>query len=102
MKNYLDSIIQNSTALKSSLFRGGGIEMGEGIPSILPLNDLPKGNVSASPDELNQKNAEIASLTSRIAEKDKIISDLEAKVSAAPASTGDSSEEVEILQSEVG
>lgn len=33
LKNYLDSVIQNSNALKSSLFRGGGLEAGEGINS---------------------------------------------------------------------
>ena len=27
VKNYLDSIIANSNSLKSSLFRGGGLEM---------------------------------------------------------------------------
>jgi hypothetical protein len=37
VKNYLDSIIQNSTSLKSSLFRGGGLDMGNGIPSVVPV-----------------------------------------------------------------
>ena len=37
VKNYLDSIIQNSNSLKSSLFRGGGLDMGTGIPSVVPV-----------------------------------------------------------------
>ena len=61
VKNYLDSIIQNSAALKSSLFRGGG---SQNAPSVVPSTDLPKGNVPASNmaggKELGQKNAEIA------------------------------------------
>ena len=47
VKNYLDSIIQNSTSLKSSLFRGGGLDMGNGIPSVVPVGDLPSSmNIS--------------------------------------------------------
>lgn len=69
VKNYLDSIIQNSTALKSSLFRGGGLDM-EGIPSVMPLGQLTGGEgvaVSGAPstallEELNQKKAQLASL----------------------------------------
>jgi hypothetical protein len=73
VKNYLDSIIQNSTALKSSLFRGGGLEV-NGIPSVLPLQSLMGGEslaVSGAPstallEELNQKKAHIAALESQL------------------------------------
>lgn len=111
VKNYLDSIIQNSSALKSSLFRGGGLDMGEGIPSVMPLGDLPRGNVSlssggASSEELNQKLAEIATLTKRVSDKELMIRQLEAKLKElsenAPSSSGeDHSEEIGILKSEV-
>lgn len=83
VKSYLDSIIQNSTALKSSLFRGGGLEVGDGIPSVVPVRDFPSSNVevsAASQAELGQKNAEIAALHSRLADKERIVGDLERKL----------------------
>ncbi|GAB4010395.1 MAG: hypothetical protein Fur0010_02970 [Bdellovibrio sp.] len=106
VKNYLDTIIQNSTALKSSLFRGGGLEIGEGIPSVLPVGQLPQGNVSVSVsnEEMNQKNAEIALLKRKITEKDKTIEELEnllAEAKAAGGSDSDASEEIGKLKSEV-
>ena len=108
LKTYLDSIIQNSTSLKSSLFRGGGLEIGEGIPSVVPVRDLPTGNISVSGDsseELNQKIAEIASLTQRLSDKDRQITELDNKLRDAQAASlnsgGDSSEEVKILQEEI-
>ncbi|MEC8624535.1 MAG: hypothetical protein VXY34_06945, partial [Bdellovibrionota bacterium] len=98
VKNYLDSIIQNSTSLKSSLFRGGGMDIGEGIPSVVPTDDLRPGPVSAaSSEELNRKNAEISSLNSKLSDKDRLISDLEKRLAdAAKAGGGDA-----VLQSEV-
>lgn len=84
VKNYLDSIIQNSTSLKSSLFRGGGIELGNGIPSVMPVSTLPaSGSLSsggASSEELNQKIAEIAALQTQLMEKGQLIQDLEVQV----------------------
>jgi DNA repair exonuclease SbcCD ATPase subunit len=80
VKNYLDSIIQNSTALKSSLFRGGGLDMGNGIPSVVAVGDLPPSmniGVGSASEEVNQKNAEIASLTLKLNDRTKQISDLE-------------------------
>ena len=103
LKNYLDSIIQNSTSLKSSLFRGGGLEIGEGIPSVVPVGDLPMTSVGeggASQEELNQKNAEIASLRQTIADKEALIKELEAKLANAEGSEG-SAEEAGILRAEV-
>lgn len=106
VKNYLDSIIQNSTALKSSLFRGGGLEVSGGVPSVFPTSDLSSGNISlggASSEELSQKMAEIASLNNRLMDRERLITDLERKLndskSSAPSSK--SNEEVEILQKEV-
>jgi myosin heavy subunit len=73
VKNYLDSIIQNSTALKSQLFRGGGIDVSN-IPSVLPLQNLMGGDgiaISGAPstalmEELNQKRAQIAALEAQL------------------------------------
>ena len=108
LKTYLDSIIQNSTSLKSSLFRGGGLDIGNGIPSVVPVGDLPIGNISVgdSSEELNQKNAEISSLTQRLGDKDRQLSELDVKLREAQAASltsggGGSSEEVAILQAEI-
>ncbi len=73
VKNYLDSIIQNSTALKSSLFRGGGLDIGS-VPSVMPLVQLSGGDglaVSGAPstallEELNQRKAQIAALEAQL------------------------------------
>lgn len=108
VKNYLDSIIQNSSALKSSLFRGGGLDVGEGVPSVMPVGDLPTGNVNESSggtsEEINQKIAEIASLTKRVSDKDRLIRDLESKLEDAQSNTSggsDNSEEVDMLKDEI-
>lgn len=105
VKNYLDSIIANSTALKSSLFRGGGLEMGEGIPSIIPTSDLPTGGVAVGSDhseELASKNAEISNLKSMLQQKDATIAELEKMLEAARASNGGgiSDDEANVLRSE--
>ncbi len=92
VKNYLDSIIQNSTALKSSLFRGGGLEL-NGIPSVLPLQGLAGGEglaLSGAPstallEELNQKKAQIASLESQLSAQASAQRELEAKYQQSQA-----------------
>lgn len=74
VKSYLDSIIQNSTSLKSQLFRGGGLDSG-GIPSVMPLGNLMGGDgiaISGAPstallEELNQKKAQISALEAQLA-----------------------------------
>ncbi len=104
VKNYLDTIIQNSTSLKDSLFRGGGLEVGQGVPSVKPVQDLSSGGVDTShlQEQINQKNAEIASLRETVSEKDKIIADLEKKLSEAmaAAASGDSGEQIQSLMAE--
>ncbi len=73
VKTYLDSIIQNSTALKSQLFRGGGADVGS-IPSVIPLQNLIGGEgmaVSGAPstallEELNLRKAQISSLEAQL------------------------------------
>ncbi len=105
VKNYLDSIIQNSTSLKSSLFRGGGLDLTEGIPSVVPVGDLPSSNsvdTGISSEELNQKIAEISSLRTTVGEKESLIKDLEKSLSdLKAASTGDSVEEITKLNDEI-
>lgn len=105
VKNYLDSVIQNSEALKNSLFRGGGLEVGQGVPSVMPVGDLPSGGVSTggpSQEELNQKLAEISALRGQLGEKDGIIRDLEAKLADAQAAmaSGDQGEQISGLMAD--
>jgi len=80
VNTYLDSIIQNSNALKSSLFRGGGLDVDpKSIPSVLPLSDLAGGgSVQVSGDD-SQLRAEISRLNAALAERNNIIKDLENK-----------------------
>ena len=87
VKSYLDSIIQNSTSLKSQLFRGGGIDVNN-IPSVMPLHNLVGGEglaVSGAPstalmEELNQKKAQLASLESQLAASQSAQRELENKL----------------------
>lgn len=73
VKSYLDSIIQNSTSLKSQLFRGGGLDFKDGVPSVMSLQNLGgEGSVAISGapstaliEELNSKKAQIALLESQ-------------------------------------
>lgn len=89
VKNYLDSIIQNSTALKSSLFRGGGLDLG--IPSVMPLQGLGGGEgiaLSGAPstallEELNQKKALISQLEAQLGSLQNANRDLESKYAAS-------------------
>lgn len=102
VKNYLDSVIQNSEALKNSLFRGGGLEVGQGIPSVMPVGDLPTGGISSggpSQEEFNQKLAEISALRGQLGEKDNIIRELEAKLAEAQKAmaSGDQGEQMATL-----
>jgi len=109
VKNYLDSIIQNSSALKSSLFRGGGLETSEGlsVPSVKPVHDLPTGGGSISSEEYVQKNAELSSLKAQVSDKNQVITELEAKLADATSTTVsaiapvDSSAEVDELNNEI-
>lgn len=81
MQGYLDSIIQNSSALKSSLLRGGGSEAVPTIPIGIPLEGASiGGSGSSSSADFAQKNAEIASLKSQLTEKESMVSDLEEKM----------------------
>lgn len=90
VKSYLDSIIQNSTSLKSQLFRGGGIDVGN-IPSVIPLQNLFGGDglaVSGAPstallEELNQKKAQIASLEGQLLSSQTSHREMENKLSSA-------------------
>lgn len=91
VKNYLDSIIQNSNSLKSSLFRGGGLDIGNGVPSVVPVGDLPASmniGVGAGGEEVSQKNAEIASLTQRLSDRQRQIVDLEKTIQDLSAGKG--------------
>ena len=87
VKTYLDSIIQNSTALKSSLFRGGGLEV-NGVPSVMPLSNLTGGEglaVNGAPstallEDINQKKALIASLETQLSSSQSSQKEIESKL----------------------
>ena len=101
VKNYLDSIIQNSNALKSSLFRGGGLDIGTGIPSVVPVGDLPSSSsigVGSGAEEIHQKNAEIAMLKQNLNDRSKQISDLEKQLSDMASSKGGDGEALKSAQ----
>lgn len=92
VKNYLDSIIENSNSLKSSLFRGGGLDIGLGVPAVVPVTTLPASSsigVGSSSEELNQKNAEIASLKQNVGDRTKQITELEKRLRDAEQSLSD-------------
>lgn len=90
VKNYLDSIIQNSTALKSSLFRGGGLET-NGVPSVMPLTNLMGGEsmgLNGAPstallEDINQKKALIASLEAQLSSSNGSQRELETKLGSS-------------------
>ena len=91
VKNYLDSIIQNSNSLKSSLFRGGGLDMGNGIPSVVPVGDLPSSmniGVGSGSEEVSQKNAEIAALHQKLNDRQRQLQDLEKTIQDLSAGKG--------------
>jgi DNA repair exonuclease SbcCD ATPase subunit len=92
VKNYLDSIIENSNSLKSSLFRGGGLDIGLGVPAVVPVTTLPASPsiaVGSSSEELNQKIAEIASLKQNVNDRTKQVSEIEARLKEAEQSLGE-------------
>jgi len=91
VKNYLDSIIQNSNSLKSSLFRGGGLDIGTGIPSVVPVGDLPASSsigIGSGAEEISQKNAEISMLKQNLNDRTKQITDLEKQLSEMASGKG--------------
>lgn len=85
VKDYLDSIIQNSTALKSSLFRGGGLDVDtNGVPSVVPVDKMESmGQVGISLDSNHPVQgddalkAEVSRLQAELADKRNAIKDLE-------------------------
>lgn len=105
VKNYLDSIIQNSTALKSSLFRGGGLDVQDGVPSIVSASELPSSPISVNngdlTEELNQKNAELSALRNQLSDKEKLIMELQDKLSEMPAGEGGDQELINSLKGEI-
>lgn len=77
--------------------------MGNGIPSVVPVGDLPSSmNISmgSASEEVNQKNAEIASLTLKLGDRTKQISDLEKRMLDLSAGKG-SSAEADLLKKEM-
>ena len=105
VKNYLDSIIQNSTALKSSLFRGGGLDVDpSNIPSVFPTEQILTGNnqtgVSLDRTEVDAGlQAELTRLRSQIADKENIIKNLESETLKLTGVTEQKQTRIEELES---
>lgn len=105
VKSYLDSIIQNSTALKSSLTRGGAQDL-NGIPSVMPLSGLTGGEsvgidgskLTALQEEINQKRALIASLESQIQTSQSALSEFEAKLRFSEGQLGSAQTRIRELE----
>lgn len=105
VKSYLDSIIQNSTALKSQLFRGGGLEI-NGVPSVMPLSNLMGGEsmgVSGAPstallEELNQKKALIAALEVQLSTANNSQRELETKLNNSLANLSTAEKRIKELE----
>lgn len=105
VKSYLDSIIQNSTALKSQLFRGGGLDVGS-VPSVMPLQNLTGGDglaVSGAPstallEEINQKKALIASLESQLSSLQGSGREIEKKLVSTQTNLGSAENKIRDLE----
>lgn len=106
VKSYLDSIIQNSTALKSQLFRGGGLDVGS-VPSVMPLQNLGGGDgiaVSGAPstallEEINQKKALIASLESQLSSLQGSGKEIEKKLTSTQGNLSSAENKIKELES---
>lgn len=105
VKNYLDSIIQNSTALKSSLFRGGGLEV-NGVPSVMPLTNLMGGEsmgVNGAPstallEDINQKKAMIAALEAQLSSANGSQRELESKLGSSQSNLSSAEGKIKELE----
>lgn len=105
VKSYLDSIIQNSTALKSSLFRGGGLEV-NGVPSVMPLGNLMGGEsmgINGAPstallEELNQKKALIAALEAQLSTANNASRELETKLTGTQGNLTSAEKKIKELE----
>ena len=109
VKSYLDSIIQNSTSLKSQLFRGGGLDVG-GVPSVLPLHNLMGGDglaMSGAPstallEELNQKKAQIASLEGQLSSSQGSQREVEIKLNSSQGNLTSAEAKIKELEALLG
>ncbi len=90
VKTYLDSVIQNSTSLKSALFRGGGNDIGA-MPTSMPVIGGGESMVAAGPgdaglrDQVQRLQSEISSLQSQLATANNVKKDLESALATAHA-----------------
>lgn len=108
VKNYLDSIIQNSTALKSSLFRGGGLDVNANgsVPSVMPLQNLLGGEniaVSGAPstallEELNQKKAQVAALEGQLSSSQSSQKELDSKLNQSQSNLSGAQTKIKELE----
>ena len=106
VKSYLDSIIQNSTSLKSQLFRGGGLDLGS-VPSVMPLHNLVGGEglaVSGAPstalmEELNQRKAQVAALDAQLNSSSAAQREMESKLGQSQGNLSTAEAKIKELES---
>ena len=83
IKDYLDSLIQNSTALRSSLFRDQNLNSGG--PSVISSYKKP----SKEEEKMAPKTGtptEVLALKNQLSQQEKLIGELEKKLKSAPTS----------------
>lgn len=89
VKTYLDSVIQNSTSLKSALFRGGGNDIA--MPTSMPVIGGGENMAATGPgdqglrDQVQRLQSEVSSLQSQLSTAQNVKKDLEAALAAAQA-----------------
>jgi peptidoglycan hydrolase CwlO-like protein len=106
VKSYLDSIIQNSTALKSQLFRGGGQDLGN-VASVIPLHEMIGGEgvaISGAPstallEELNQKKAIISNLEAQLLPLKNSNRELDSKITSSQSTLTSAEAKIKELES---
>jgi hypothetical protein len=106
VKSYLDSIIQNSTALKSQLFRGGGQDLGN-VASVIPLHEMIGGEgvaISGAPstallEELNQKKAIISNLEAQLLPLKNSNRELDSKMASSQSTLTSAETKIKELES---
>jgi hypothetical protein len=90
VNNYIDSIIQNSSALKSGLFRGD--VQGNGNPAV--MNPIHLDGIASGSGDLNAKNAEISALMAQLNQLKNSQRDLENKFAGSQAEISSKTERI--------
>ncbi len=89
VKSYLDSIIQNSVSLKSSLFRGGGLDVDASIvPQVVSVDKLVGGESVKEITSSGASSEEVTKLKRDLELKNREVKDLKGQVQDEQAENG--------------